>query len=302
MLIGKYQNGNCAIALYDSGTKIRAFSGSNPEPEFPECIDLKITNYCEMNCPYCHEDSNINGLHGDINAPFLNTLHPYTEVALGGGDPLAHPHLESLLNKLKDKKVITNITINQTTFMTHFNYIKNLVTAKLIYGVGVSMIDPSIEFIEKIKEIPNAIVHTIAGIVTCGQLERLAGHDLKILILGYKKLQRGGEYYNKTIDNRIEGLSKHLTNFFSQFNSISFDNLAIKQLKIKDLYSEEQWTEWYMGDDGEFTMYIDLVQNEYAISSTHSLRKSTTEDIKDMFKDVRNQRLFNKNYNFEVGF
>ena len=30
----------------------------------------------------------------------------------------------------------------------------------------------------------------------------------------------------------------------------------------------KQWDEFYMGDDGKFTMYVDAVKQEYARSST----------------------------------
>ena len=37
------------------------------EPEFPESIDLKITNYCENNCKYCYANSNKEGKHANKN-------------------------------------------------------------------------------------------------------------------------------------------------------------------------------------------------------------------------------------------
>ena len=40
-----------------------------------------------MGCPFCHEGSTTDGKFGDImNEKFIDTLHPYQEVALGGGD------------------------------------------------------------------------------------------------------------------------------------------------------------------------------------------------------------------------
>ena len=46
-----------------------------------------------------------------------------------------------------------------------------------------------------------------------------------------------------------------------------------------------------MGDDGQFTMYIDLVKNEYAVSSV-SERKSIPENstIDSLFASVRSMR------------
>ena len=121
-LIGDYNNGNYNIRIYDDGTKIK--ETLNPDDNefnanFSESIDLKITNKCDMRCPMCHENSTIDGLHGNLNAFFINTLHPYTEVAIGGGNPLEHPDLKRFLIKLKKKNVIANMTINQIHFMNN---------------------------------------------------------------------------------------------------------------------------------------------------------------------------------------
>ena len=98
----KYKNGNYNVILnLDNGTKIR--ETIDPEatafiPETIESFDCKITNCCDMGCKMCHENSVPNGKHGDLFVPsFLDTLHPYTEIAIGGGNPLEHPDLYKFL-------------------------------------------------------------------------------------------------------------------------------------------------------------------------------------------------------------
>lgn len=44
---------------------------------------------------------------------------------------------------------------------------------------------------------------------------------------------------------------------------------------------------YYIGDDGEHSMYIDLVKGEFGISSIDNRRWKLTNDIRDMFKQVR---------------
>ena len=74
-LLGEYQNGNYKVTIFDDGTKIRETDDDKFISEFPECMDVKITNYCDMGCPYCHENSTTNGLHGDIlQVDFINSL------------------------------------------------------------------------------------------------------------------------------------------------------------------------------------------------------------------------------------
>ncbi|MEG1564194.1 MAG: radical SAM protein, partial [Bacteroides sp.] len=118
VIIGEYINGNYKVSIYSDGTKIRENNLEFLIPSKPEAIDMKITDCCDIGCPYCHENSLPNGLHGDIlNAKFIDTLLPYTEVAIGGGNPLSHPGLVEFLHVLKDKSVIANITINQKHFL-----------------------------------------------------------------------------------------------------------------------------------------------------------------------------------------
>jgi len=92
-LLGEYQNGNVHTQIFDDGTKIRETEDDEFRPAFAENMDIKICNRCTnpltggVMCPMCHEGSTPNGKLGDIlNEKFIDTLHPYTEAALGGGD------------------------------------------------------------------------------------------------------------------------------------------------------------------------------------------------------------------------
>ena len=119
-LLGMYRNGNFTTTLFSDGTKIRETKEDEFVPDFAESMDVKITNQCDMGCPFCHENSTINGKHGDIlNEKFINTLHPYQEVAIGGGDVTSHPDLIPFLRKLKERKIIANITVNQIQTKTY---------------------------------------------------------------------------------------------------------------------------------------------------------------------------------------
>jgi hypothetical protein len=68
---------------------------------------------------------------------------------------------------------------------------------------------------------------------------------------------------------------------------VSFDNLAIKQLTVQKNLIEEEFEKYYMGDDGSFTMYIDLVKEEFGVSSISNTRYRLKDNIIDMFKIVR---------------
>ena len=84
----------------------------------------------------------------------------------------------------------------------------------------------------------------------------------------------------------FKNLSGHI-NIIKGFKVVSFDNLAIDQLKLRRIFSNKDWNEFYMGDDGQFTMYIDLVEEKYALSSTSIERFEIMDDIVDMFNVVK---------------
>ena len=291
-LLGVYKNGNFATKIFSDGTKIRETEDDEFIPEFAENMDIKISNYCDMGCRFCHEGSTKNGKHGDIlNQKFIETLHPYQEVALGGGDATSHPDLIPFLHKLKDRKVIVNMTVNQQHFEQKQELIKKLVDEKLIYGLGVSLVNPTDEFISLIQQYPNAVIHVINGILKPSDVEMLSDKNLKMLILGYKQLRRGGEWYSEDHENIIikqMWLKENLGGIIERFKVVSFDNLAIDQLEVKRLMSQEEWDEFYMGDDGSMTYYIDMVEQKFARSSTADFDKryDLLDSVDEMFKKI----------------
>jgi hypothetical protein len=120
----------------------------------------------------------------------------------------------------------------------------------------------------------------------------LADNDLKILILGYKLLRRGVNHYttdHENIDRLQHWLKKNLEKMLNHFKVISFDNLAITQLDVKRLMSEEDWEEFYMGDDGGFTFYIDMVDGTFGKNSLATERYPIMDNIDSMFQKILNE-------------
>ena len=302
----RYQNGNYFVSInLDNGTKIRETINPNATEfvaDFPESADVKITNRCPYNCAFCHEGSNINGKHSDaLHSHVWNTFCPYTEVALGGGSVTGYPDLVPLLERLKSLHLIPNITVRQEEFMSNLPLIRKLTDEKLIYGLGISLSNPNQEdFIKTVKEFPNAVIHVINGIVSLTELRKLANNNLKILILGYKEVRKGkillaNSAQNTIINNNKEALYAFLPKIITErwFDVVSFDNLSIKQLNPKGRFvSDEDWETIYMGDDGldgeqtSASMYIDLVENEFARNSCDVDHRMPVGNmsVKEMYK------------------
>ena len=137
----EYQNGNATVTIYEDGTKTR-MSLEQAKPEFPESMDIKITDYCDAGCVMCHEKSTRKGIHGNLDKTLalLKQLPAGVEIAIGGGNPLSHPELIYFLVKAKDYGIISSMTINEIHYNnTHFQgVIKILVGLDYIKGIGYS--------------------------------------------------------------------------------------------------------------------------------------------------------------------
>jgi hypothetical protein len=83
-------------------------------------------------------------------------------------------------------------------------------------------------------------------------------------------------------------LENALPDLVKRFAVVSFDNLGIEQLQVKRLMSEEKWNEFYMGDDGSATFYIDMVNRKFSQSSTAAMDKryDLLDSVDDMFKHI----------------
>lgn len=279
-ILGTYKNGNYNVTILSDGTKIRRTEEDEFIPEFPENADVKITDKCSQGCPFCYEGCTKKGEHsylmcedGTFGQYWMYTLKPYTELAINGND-LDHPDLDKFLLKMQEMKIVVNITVNQNQFMKHLDYLKYLTKYKMIYGLGVSLVNSDDEkFFEALKDFPNAVIHTIAGILRSEDIIKLMNHHVKVLILGYKTLGRGIAYKDNVfnhVQDYIKQLQFWLPKMVENCKVVSFDNLAIEQLDVKELLfkdKQDEWDEFYMGDDGNFTLYIDAVNQTFAKNS-----------------------------------
>lgn len=280
----KYKNGNCDVELWDNGTKVRRWpDGEEPTVEFPESIDLKITNWCDGWCWHCHERSTTSGQHADEYKVWalLRDLPAGVEIALGGGDPLSYPYLEELLLTLREQGLVVNITVNMKHLERHRELIKTLRRRKMIHGLGMSY-DKEV-FVPKDLIHENNVVHFIAGVHSpadardyldslrfimnpTGSVESIDYTFKKMLLLGYKSYGRGeSKSFDDVKDNVLEWAYK-MPSLYRKWGYVAFDTLSLQQFGDEPCIPG-QHGQFFMGADGEFTMYVDAVKMEYAKSS-----------------------------------
>ena len=120
---------------------------------------------------------------------------------------------------------------------------------------------------------------------------------IKLLLLGYKNIGRGAEYHKGFTQSlrqsiRADYLKEKIPELFDKLGGVFFDNLAIEQLRLfKDhLVTQEQIDLFYMGDEGEQSFYLDLVDGTYAKSSCEpkeNTYKIESDNVNDLFKNIR---------------
>ena len=300
-------NGNYKYMLdLKTGSKIRVVPEPPALPPFPETVDLKVTNKCFGACPWCHENSTPHAreTNWDKLRELLYTFPGGVEVAIGGGDPVEFPHLKAALQILLEAQNIPSLTVNTRTLLANADRLRPLMVENLFYGLGIS-VSSAKDIDEKLKDIfsyDKAVLHVIAGItshVVLGQIlekyERLVGRPAKVLILGYKDFGRGkitNQAAEITIKNKIKGLQDWLKDYFSGKDVgaelISFDTRGVRQLEVEKL-AGSGFSRNYMGDDGEFSMYINAHEEYASISSACEklvpFREKAT--LQSLFEEIR---------------
>lgn len=291
-----YKNGNYDVLLnLTNGTKIRYNEEDSLIPDRPESMDVKITNKCSHGCLFCHENSISNGKSADkeILSNFAKHVLPYTEIACSGGNIMEDIEItEYFLKRLQESEAIPSITLQQEDFVKYNDILHHWVHDKLVYGIGISVDNPREKELHNLLGLyPNAVIHTIAGLYNNTYFEPLYDKNYKILFLGFKHFRRGHRYYmamHNDIDKNIEWLSDNIMELNKRFKVVSFDNLAIEQLNMKDKISKDIWEKYYCGDDGNYTFYVDLVEGGFAKNSTSIARFPIDNKTPvEMFEEVR---------------
>ena len=292
----KYKNGNCNVFIDpNNGTRIIHTDDDYIDLQFPLNIDVSIGRRCDGGCAFCYEGATPDGPEANLeDVPFLDSLRPYTEISINGNSLLSM-QLIPFLEKLKERKIIANMTVNQLHFERKEALIADLLNSGLIHGLGVSLRNPTQEFIERAQKYPSLVIHTIVGVHGKEDYEALKGKGLKVLILGYKDKGRGHDYLlanaSESILNNCSYLKEEIANILESnwYPVVAFDNLALEQLDIKHVISERAWEQFYQGDEGTASMFIDLTDRTFGVSSLMPREQMLpiTDNIDEMFATVK---------------
>ena len=295
MLIANYINGNATVNLYSDGTRVIEYD-DKLSLDMALNIDIRVSTKCSFGakddgtpgfCSFCHESALQNGKECDyaVLMSKLEDLPKGIELAIGANQITLN--LVIFLQWAKLMGFIVNLTVNQGHLKRDLIFIKQCIDFDLIKGLGVSYRGGlKWDVPQEILNYPNTVFHVIAGIDTFSEVEALATKGVKkILVLGYKTFGFGVNYFNTNTDDVTKNIKQWIWwvhKLFSTFEVVSFDNLALEQLKINRFFTDENWS---IFNNGEHSFYINAVDGYFSPSSRNPDKTDWNDmTIKEFFK------------------
>lgn len=117
---------------------------------WPELVDISISNRCSKGCDFCYRDSQPDGplmsledyryLLAELTSPRWG---PPFQVALGGGEPLEHPHILEILDATRAHGIVANFTTNGERLSEEMaDALVSRVSAVALSAMGLSDFQP----------------------------------------------------------------------------------------------------------------------------------------------------------------
>lgn len=295
-LLYLYKNGNSEVKIFDNGTRHISYPDNEKlRLDFPLNIDIRLMSKCPLGynpktgkavCSFCHESARVDGDECDYDKllAYLDNanLPPGIEIAIGIN--IFTNNLFEFLLECKKREFIVNATINQYALNNKDNLhlLKLAIKKKLLKGIGVSYRNHNFHLPDFLENYEHLIVHVIVGIDSIFEIVKLKKKNVKkILLLGEKDFG-----FNKNKVDLFSKKHKHFKHYFTYlskyFNVVSFDNLALQQLNLKNRMIKNDFSVFYQH---EYSLYINAVEECcYPSSRTNSFKNSFSEkSLRDYF-------------------
>lgn len=272
-MLHRYKNGNALINIDNDGSRVVEFEDTL-QLDYPLNVDIRVSTKCSFGakadgtpgfCSFCHESAKQNGSECDYLKlrDKIYDLPKGVELAIGANN--LTDNLFEFLRWAKCEGYICNLTINQGHLKRDIQSLNKAIELEIIKGLGVSYRGSlKWDVPQQILDYPNTVFHVIAGIDTFAEVEALAAKGIKkVLVLGEKDFGFNKGNVNLDSRNHKEWLW-WIHKLFSQFEVVSFDNLALAQLRIQRFFTDENWAVF---NQNEHSFYINAVDGYYAPSS-----------------------------------
>lgn len=261
-----------AVALFDraTGTKVRFAIGSYTKASKPELVDIKITDWCDMGCSFCYQDSTLLGKHASMEN-IQTTIERLSkvkvqEIAYGGGETTGHPHFVEILKMTRDAGIIPNFTTKKPAAAVR-NLWKDI--SPLIGGFAYSaenagQVRSAAKLLRMVPK-ERASLHYVMGLGDKDhfmEYMRAASEvGWRVTLLGYKITGRGKDVIPFPYDWWIDAVNELIIE--GNCPSFSIDTPLAEQ------YDGKMPVENYMYHtrEGAFSMAIDAVAMKFGASS-----------------------------------
>ena len=252
--------------------------------EVPELVDLKITDYCSAGCRYCYQGSSTKGKHADTHniqwiTRALQDLDVF-EVAIGGGEPTAHPDFVHIIRSFSDAGIKPSFSTRDDTWvLNNWDSISGNVG-----GIGLS-VDSAQELETKLNNLaplmgkrtsPVIVAHVVVGSCSEEELGKIMQVcdkvRITILLLGWKNTHRGtgGPLHEVNLERvlqsfqKTQGRGKKARKCWDG-PSVAFDTMIVAQMSEWLNVNSHRW--FFTKREGAHSMYIDCCTNRMAQSS-----------------------------------
>ena len=300
MILIQYSNGNTLVTLYDDGTREAYTEDDEFRLEYPLNIDIRLSSYCPYGknlktnkaiCSFCHEsalaDPSLKNTDLSLLKQRLSEIPKEIGLELAIGINYLGAENIEFLRWAREREMVVNITVNSLSISeSSVQLLRELLDTKVVQGLGVSY-RPNAELPKAIVEHPNTVVHVIAGIDNIIDIYKLYNQGVKkILILGEKDFGFNKGNVNLMSESHYSW-RKLLPKLLNVFEVVSFDNLALEQLDVKNTLDIQDWDTFYQG---EYSFYINAVTNSYSPSSgSFDTTPMSSLTIKEYFHETNSK-------------
>lgn len=250
----------------------------DPEKEvgksnFPELVDIKITDFCPFGCKWCYQASTLEGVHAPFErieaiAHELASLGCF-EVALGGGEPTLHPDFKRILKVFESVGILANFTTRNVKFLEEegiFDTFKGNVAISVETGKDVQKIN---DMFRKYEIRDRIVLHYVMGSSSLEEMKKILAYGFNTTLLGFKTTGFGSTFdphdysdWRSALDDLLMGKDSSKDDFIYFDAKIGIDTALANQSDMSGIPPHLYYTE-----EGRFSFYIDAVKNTFAPSS-----------------------------------
>lgn len=263
--------------------------GTDFWPLAPEIVDIKVTDKCLSNCPFCYQNSGPNGQHAkkDHIYSLIDALANIGvfEVAVGGGEPTLWPHLVEFLRYCKQSGIVANLS---TRSFSLFDFENRELFDEIVKNCGkvafsILSLQEAKDFVLLLDKHPryrhSIQVQVVAGVFPTAEefvdvIDYIHGQCyLPITVLGYKLAGRAAaEHYPDSVKKQQDAFIAYLTKTGRAYG-LSIDTTLASRIKgpLLQLGVDER----LYSTDERFSWYIDLVSMRHGPASY----EPTTHDL-----------------------